>query len=56
VNVAYGTLERLPRLSGGPVLILIGEAYRQTITSAVNHAENSFTAFEEDLALAHARR
>ena len=56
VNVAYGTLERLPRLSGGPVLILIGEAYRQTITSAVNHAENSFTAFEENLVIAHARR
>jgi uroporphyrin-III C-methyltransferase len=28
VSVAYGTLARLPRLGAGPVLILIGEAYR----------------------------
>jgi uroporphyrin-III C-methyltransferase len=28
-SVVYGTLDRLPRLAGGPVLILIGEAYRQ---------------------------
>jgi uroporphyrin-III C-methyltransferase len=28
-SVVYGTLARLPRLTGGPVLILIGEAYRQ---------------------------
>ena len=33
-SVAYGTLERLPRLSGGPVLILIGEAYRQAVEVA----------------------
>lgn len=33
-SVAYGTLERLPRLSGGPVLILIGEAYRQAFEAA----------------------
>ncbi len=29
VSVAYGTLARLPRLGAGPVLILIGEAYRE---------------------------
>jgi uroporphyrin-III C-methyltransferase len=28
VSVAYGTLARLPRLGAGPVLILIGETYR----------------------------
>jgi uroporphyrin-III C-methyltransferase len=33
-SVVYGTLERLPRLSGGPVLILIGEAYRQAYEAA----------------------
>jgi uroporphyrin-III C-methyltransferase len=33
-SVAYGTLERLPRLSGGPLLILIGEAYRQACEAA----------------------
>jgi uroporphyrin-III C-methyltransferase len=33
-SVAYATLERLPRLSGGPVLILIGEAYRQAVEAA----------------------
>jgi uroporphyrin-III C-methyltransferase len=33
-SVVYGTLERLPRLSGGPVLILIGEAYRQALEVA----------------------
>ena len=49
LNVAYGTLDRLPRLSGGgPVLILIGEAYRQAfaddkIGCEVDHAENSAT-------------
>jgi uroporphyrin-III C-methyltransferase len=32
--VAYGTLGRLPRLSGGPVLILIGEAYREACEAA----------------------
>jgi uroporphyrin-III C-methyltransferase len=29
LSVAYGTLARLPRLGAGPVLILIGEAYRE---------------------------
>ena len=33
-SVAYGTLERLPRLSGGPVLILIGESYREALQAA----------------------
>jgi uroporphyrin-III C-methyltransferase len=33
-RVVYGTLDRLPRLSGGPVLILIGEAYRQAFEAA----------------------
>jgi uroporphyrin-III C-methyltransferase len=33
-SVVYGTLDRLPRLSGGPVLILIGEAYRQAFEAA----------------------
>lgn len=28
VKIFHGTLERLPRLSGGPVLILVGEVYR----------------------------
>jgi uroporphyrin-III C-methyltransferase len=29
LSVAYGTLARLPRPGGGPVLILIGEVYRK---------------------------
>jgi len=33
-SVVYATLERLPRLSGGPVLILMGEAYRQAYEAA----------------------
>jgi uroporphyrin-III C-methyltransferase len=28
-SIAYGTLAELPRLAGGPVLILIGEVYRE---------------------------
>jgi uroporphyrin-III C-methyltransferase len=28
-HVSYGTLADLPRLSGGPVLILVGEVYRE---------------------------
>jgi uroporphyrin-III C-methyltransferase len=56
-SVAYGTLERLPRLSGGPLLILIGEAYRQAfVGSEANHAGNSSTAFEGKSVIAHARR
>jgi siroheme synthase len=27
-RVFHGTLEQLPRLTGGPVLILVGEVYR----------------------------
>jgi uroporphyrin-III C-methyltransferase len=30
-SVAYATLEQLPRLSGGPVLILIGDVYREVL-------------------------
>jgi siroheme synthase len=33
-SVVYVTLDRRPRLSGGPVLILIGEAYRQAFEAA----------------------
>lgn len=29
MRVSYGTLAQLPRLSGGPILILIGEVYRE---------------------------
>jgi uroporphyrin-III C-methyltransferase len=29
VRIAYGTLAQLPRASGGPILILVGELYRQ---------------------------
>ena len=29
VRIAYGTLAQLPRASGGPILILVGEIYRQ---------------------------
>jgi uroporphyrin-III C-methyltransferase len=34
VNVAYGTLRQLPRLAGGPVLILIGEVYAEAALHA----------------------
>jgi uroporphyrin-III C-methyltransferase len=37
ISVVYGTLERLPRLSGGPVLILIGEAYRRVLEVEILH-------------------
>jgi len=29
VRISYGTLAQLPRASGGPILILVGEIYRQ---------------------------
>src|SRR5688572_19529522 len=29
VRISYGTLAQLPRASGGPILILVGELYRQ---------------------------
>jgi uroporphyrin-III C-methyltransferase len=35
LSVAYGTLARLPRLGAGPVLILIGEAYREAAGAGV---------------------
>ena len=33
-RVAHGTLERLPQVDGGPVLILVGEVYREAAAGA----------------------
>jgi uroporphyrin-III C-methyltransferase len=40
LSVAYGTLTRLPRLGGGPVLILIGEVYGEA--AAAHRAARDF--------------
>jgi uroporphyrin-III C-methyltransferase len=40
LGVVYGTLARLPQLAGGPVLILIGEVYREA-AGADREARNS---------------
>jgi siroheme synthase len=40
LSVAYGTLARLPRLGCGPVLILIGEVYREA--AAADRAARNF--------------
>jgi uroporphyrin-III C-methyltransferase len=40
LRVAYGTLARLPRSGAGPVLILIGEVYREA-AAADSEARNS---------------
>ena len=38
-KVLYGTLEQVPRLTGGPVLILVGEVYR-----VAEHQRDALTA------------
>ena len=38
--IAYGTLASLPRVDGGPVLILVGEVYREAV-AAHRAARNS---------------
>lgn len=37
-SVLYGTLEALPRLTGGPVLILVGEVYRDARAASAKPA------------------
>lgn len=44
LGVVYGTLAELPRLGGGPVLILIGEVYREAAAAALEAARKASQA------------